>query len=1381
MKTLAIPVHLDALFLPDFQLVKNSVDDYTKLPYTDGTRDFNPDTPYIGQEIISHPFEDKNLMLNPGIHLHWSLPAGLTKTIDTQIIRKDNLDVLKDFFSDVAAEWSDTKEQIWTEILIASGWIKPINNDKASVLSIGTVNGAAFDSGISQLATQFGWHTDRADQFVAELMTMMSRLIGFYYPGVPNVWMVRRFVGNSVSKNWIVESNFIALSRGENQGNAGAVNIPYHDELPGNKTCSFRYLGRFLDNLTNWSSATPNGTDYLKELTAVGYNPEPGSKGYAEPTFSAFYPNCLSVFGFHDSEVDNIADGTYYEVVGIYSNPDVDFVKVFLKDYENRNSKDNQYYHYLESAFKDELYLQVVPQPDTLNDANLPTQSMLFGRATPKTLQHPDVSKIKLAIGNTGTEALSAFLGNQLEGDKKKIEELFESIQFTSKLHNKVLDIGHKFQEARHEKGFTARNGGYQWNIKIETTDTSAASAEDTTELNLLSIPQDITDLLHDVNKLQYQFDKKKVEVDFLRKQLYSDWYKYMLSSYPPIDAKREYFDNDGLMRYIRQNGIPDLSNAITSLGNASLSLDENGRLLRARSDDGSVGIGRDLVELLNQLVAKVAEFNDEATVDGRLMKEQGKHLAIRQLAASRYWRANDPVVLFVEEQSEGDLPVLLNDRHPTDGAIEVLQCHLFDDPVGKPNGLNATELGQILDTISPLFATTSDATGDKIWNPFMLEWEVEFLPAQPGSNEETNNRKYARNYLSRHSSLKETDPDFSLTANRSIFGNGNLYSGSTILTPNAGTRLDIALSQFLADFGDDQTPDTKQLLEAAKTYLAQINVLSQSIGGFNEALLTQKQTRQLDVADPLGFSGYQDFSSNEVAPLIGKQNLTAPEPLGDFNPIRFGELRVLKLRLVDSFGQSVDFDTPENVAVSETISEQNSPETIFLKPRISQAARLNFRLLSAMSGTREMHSLPGATPICGWLIPNNLDRSIMIYDVDGVAIGALTMNKSTPWLPAPDSSASGFIDSIKNEHLRKVARYLFEKQVDSIREKDTTDNSFLDHFMKALNQADENIDPESFTEHEDLNILIGKPVAIVRGKLGFELETPPAVDNSWLQLSHELLGHGRSSDNFTDVEIPIRLGEYKQLNDGLLGYWLETSDGSLGDNYYSSEAGANPDPFIVTYDEETSVEPMNIYRTLKDDPFLVTMLVDPKGAIHAVTGVLPVKSVTIPKEHYQNSLNKISVTFLTAPVISPAGHLHISLPVEGGYEWSWLERGSDRIWKEIPQIVRIKRQLFDSKFPDQPRLWDQLVAKKWLKVINSSEPLADEGEEMAEITTAVHRAFPPGDDPVHDAFPIAIGRRLDDFFDRYGIRLEPPEEHLSFGNKQVAREGWLKLKKVKS
>lgn len=1380
MKTLAIPVHLDALLLSDLQLVKNSIDDYTKLPYTDGTRDYNPDTPYVGQEVISHPFEDKNLMLNPGVHLHWSLPAGLTKTIDTQIVRKADLDTLESFFSAESINWNDTKEQIWNEILLDSGWISQISDQKASVLSLDKVNSTSFNTGISRLATQLSWSTNRADQFVAELMKMMSRLIGFYYPGVPNVWLVRRFVGNSVSKSWIVESNFISLSRGVNQGNAGAVNVPYHDDLPENRSCSFRYLGRFLENITNWNSNALNGANYLKELTAIGYNPESGSKGYAEPTFSAFYPNCLSVFGFHDSEVTEAADGTYYEVLGIYSNPDNDIVKVFLKDYENRNEKDTNYYHYLEKAFEEGLYLQTVPESDSLTDANIPSGSVLFGRASPKTLQEPDPGNIKIAIGNTGTEALSAFLSNQLDGDKKKMEELLESIQFSSQLQNKVLDIGHKFQEARHEKGFTANSGGYIWNLKIESADSSAAASENSTELNSLNIPQEITDLLYEVNSLQYRFDKKTVEVNFLRKQLYSDWYKYMLSSYPPIDAKREYFDNDELMSYIRQNGIPDLSEAIAELGNVSLSFDLNGRFLKARSDQEGGGVGKELTELLNELLQKVSEFNEEDAVDGQSLKDKGKCLAIRQYAAPRYWRSNDPVVLFAEEHSD-DLPVLQNDRHAGRGAIQVLTCQLFENPLGKAEDLNATELGQLIEAISPLFANTSDATSNKIWNPFMLEWEVEYLPALPGSNEETSNRQYARNYLSRHCSLKETDPDFKLISDRSIFGNGNLYNGSTILTPNAGTRFDFILNEFLSTSGDDQTPETKQLLESAQNYLDQINVLSQSIGGFNEALLTRKQSRQLDVADPLGFTDYQQFSSNEVAPLIGKQNQTAPEPLGDFNPIRFGELRILKLRLVDSFGQTLDFETPENMISSETMIEVGFPQSVILKPRISQPARLNFRLLSAMTGTQEMHSLPDSSPICGWLIPNNLDRSIMIYDVNGEAIGALTMNLSTPWIPAPDSSAAGFIDSIKNVYLRKVARYLFEKQVGSINDKDTTDDSFLDHFMKALNQANENIDPENFAEHEDLGILIGKPVAVVRGKLSFELESPPAVDNSWLQLSHELLGHGRSSDNFTDVEIPIRLGEYKQLNDGLLGYWLETSDGGLGDYYYSSEAGANADSSIVTYDEETSQEPMNIYRTLADDPFYVTMLVDPKGAIHAATGILPVKSVTIPKEHYQESLKRISVTFLTAPVISPSEHLKINLPVEGGYEWSWIERNTEREWTEIPQIVRIKRRLFDSKFQDQPRLWDQLVERKWLNVINNAEDLIDEGEEIAEITTAVHRAFPPGEESAHDAFPIEIGRRLDDFFDRYGKRLEPSEEHLSFGNKQVAREGWLKLKKVKS
>ena len=34
------------------------------------------------------------------------------------------------------------------------------------------------------------------------------------------------------------------------------------------------------------------------------------------------------------------------------------------------------------------------------------------------------------------------------------------------------------------------------------------------------------------------------------------------------------------------------------------------------------------------------------------------------------------------------------------------------------------------------------------------------------------------------------------------------------------------------------------------------------------------------------------------------------------------------------------------------------------------------------------MNAHPAATPICGWLLPNNLDNSLMVYANTGQALG---------------------------------------------------------------------------------------------------------------------------------------------------------------------------------------------------------------------------------------------------------------------------------------------------------------------------------------------------------------------------------------------------------
>ncbi len=95
MKTIAAPIHLDALALQHDTLVKDALADYSRLPYSDKTRDYKPDTPYVGEAILNHPFQDKNLFLRAGVHLHWSLPRGLTKTIGFPLLKENELDGLR--------------------------------------------------------------------------------------------------------------------------------------------------------------------------------------------------------------------------------------------------------------------------------------------------------------------------------------------------------------------------------------------------------------------------------------------------------------------------------------------------------------------------------------------------------------------------------------------------------------------------------------------------------------------------------------------------------------------------------------------------------------------------------------------------------------------------------------------------------------------------------------------------------------------------------------------------------------------------------------------------------------------------------------------------------------------------------------------------------------------------------------------------------------------------------------------------------------------------------------------------------------------------------------------------------------------------------------
>lgn len=369
-----------------------------------------------------------------------------------------------------------------------------------------------------------------------------------------------------------------------------------------------------------------------------------------------------------------------------------------------------------------------------------------------------------------------------------------------------------------------------------------------------------------------------------------------MISSYPPTDALDDFFDPDDLLACIREESIGPVKKAINIAGLLYIQNDKGRRFLSAQATGLSGSLAEGLATSMKSLKEALGNFLNSPG-QGKVFCDGGKTLALRAVAAPRYWKPHDPVVLLSETATDNQSALLHNNRYAMPGAEEIQECKLLDSIVPDPANFSYKEALAACDQVREALKDEplpGNADRTEIWNPIMMEWAVEYLPAHPRTNQASDDRKYAVDYVRHLYSLLESDADLSFLADETTFQNGVIYSGTSILTPYAGLSLGSAISSF---------------------------------------------------ADPLGFPKYQSFSVDEVAPLVGSENLFAPRPFDDFHPIRNGLLKIVNLRLVDSFGQTLSIREPGFV-VSEPLKAGEVKNFAHLKPRFCQAARLNFRFL---------------------------------------------------------------------------------------------------------------------------------------------------------------------------------------------------------------------------------------------------------------------------------------------------------------------------------------------------------------------------------------------------------------------------------------------------
>ena len=597
-------------------------------------------------------------------------------------------------------------------------------------------------------------------------------------------------------------------------------------------------------------------------------------------------------------------------------------------------------------------------------------------------------------------------------------------------------------------------------------------------------------------------------------------------------------------------------------------------------------------------------------------------------------------------------------------------------------------------------------------WNPVHLDWNIQYIPSAAGLADWT---------------LGETDFDESVpvlppsppTNALTLSGRSPLHPGATDIAAKAVQQ---ALDQISRTGGSGSLPAAqyteRSVSDIAQTLLlicSQLQVDAKSVPDADRALLE-------DIATTLKSMDVLASSANLVQQIRGGfpgDGTAAPKP-GDpapkiFFPMRAGFMKVLRLRLVDGFGQFVDLAgssanqtaDPTRILRSEPLDIAGHPELLALPPRFTSPARLLLRYLDA-AGSKNEASLatdvsPGYSPVCGYLMPNHLDAALEFFGADGSNVGVLRPadDGTIIWEDAPGqpSTVGQSPDrALSNRYLASLANALIRW---GIRDSGLPNQeTALQAFMRVIDSTLWSVDPFGHQGDEHLALLVGHPIVVMRASLKMELQEP--VDPS----------------SALKVKFPVRLGALIHWQDGLLGYFinddfdtLSCSDAAaaglaraigpgagflqqvnLVQPYYDSFATpAANDPVSHPYVDTTGT----IWLTPGQEVQL-TVLVEPMTNVNATTGLLPRKEIGMRREWITSALAKLAPTFRFGPVLVDPKHIRMPIAAELNGTWTWDHRADVITWANDVVTHATQDAILQ---PDPP-----VASEGWLQ-LNPPEP----------------------------------------------------------------------------
>jgi hypothetical protein len=1032
------------------------------------------------------------------------------------------------------------------------------------------------------------------------------------FPIVPNRWLIVRFSGQRISKSYIVESDYYYKEPSEkNLDPANDRSVPF---AVGRKIT--------ITDSSNWTDQDPNGLD----LRAIAPS---------NILFSMYQPHNQNIFSIleksKDLVKDNITKDTLsYLVVGWYSKKEND---ILCKYGGSLNGMTPQ-------EILDELKWEVRKSDNSSINQSI-YHGMVFGvkwnSGSKTTKPNVNKTKIKIAVGNSSIDAFTAIIESESGSDPKINPKLFETFQYN------LLDIlnepgGYKILNQEIQKAlFGSEPGGTRWVI----VEKQKSAGEPPTPISKEDRENEVK-WLNDINKKQAEIDEGIRKLHSLQRDLYEMWWKYKYSKRKKSDAWLASSD--------------DLSGALDPSKN------------------------NNLVKPISDLQDNISEWRDK--LEKSISKYAGKIHQSRQLisiASPRFWHANDPVIMIsgahhgmavdpsanlkcrreneivssvkytVNKESKrittgnirNIIPSVNIKNMPSSITALIDEFFILDPNNAKSicdNHFNTTDPKvveevtksmadrNILKTEKEVLPCISLDPWEQPWLPLFIEWSCEYhhIPFKDKDSNEYNWKFDGDEY-----SLKSDS-----TTDESQL---KTISGRSILTRHIAINFKSRLKQLLDN--NPQIRSNKNLCDYSEK-IDGWDFCSQSMFGFNDYIALR---------NPMGVlapdNSKQVINSKTMADLIGEQSHFIPQSLQwhtpdniDENPspstfenMCCGQFKFTSILLVDRFGQAIDVlkTQPENIKITiaeklkpvKYVSDRSENNYVLIRPKLLQSARLNFNFVSSTDDTKSINLDDGVNPICGWILPNHLDRGLSVYGPDGVYIGEMLISvnqngkKEVIW----DASYNQEYGDIKKvaENYPHLGKALLSMQ-----------NAVLEIFDSMLKVIDETlwtVAPLGERSDQNLSVLIGRPLALTRAQLQFELKESPLRDPSWPYTFNSNL----NKPIFTDYDFEIKLGNQDIRKDGLIGYFDEDKN---GDYVGFNSVHIPPEQSYIKQIKEDNFIKLSFKENVSK---CITMLIDPRAKVHAQTGILPIKDMDLPVRYINPALAKMEVTFRMGPLLT--------------------------------------------------------------------------------------------------------------------------------------------------